>query len=55
VQEQISENGGFIGVNYKEGNKWNRNAYQKCNRGKNCEEYGNVYIYYTGYYEWLMC
>jgi hypothetical protein len=30
---------------YKEGNKWNRNAYQKCRRGKNSEEYGNVCIF----------
>ena len=35
---------GFAGVSYKEGNKWNGNAYQKCNRGKNSEECGNVCI-----------
>jgi hypothetical protein len=34
----------FAGVSYKEGNKWNGNAYQKCNRGKNSEECGNVCI-----------
>jgi hypothetical protein len=44
VQQPISENGSVTGVSYKEGNKWNRNAYQKCNRGKNGEEYGNVCI-----------
>jgi len=44
VQPPISENGSFTGVSYKEGNKWNRNAYQKCNSGKKGEEYGNVCI-----------
>jgi len=44
------EKGSFTGVSYKEGNKWNRNAYQKCNRGKTSEE---TCAYNTGYYDWL--
>jgi hypothetical protein len=41
-------------VSYKEGNKWNRNAYQKCNSGgggtvKNMEKC----VCNRGYYEWL--
>jgi hypothetical protein len=35
ISAGISENGSFTGVKYTEGNKWNRNAYQKCNRRKN--------------------
>jgi len=34
VQQPISENGSLTWVYYKEGNKWNRNGHQKCNRGK---------------------
>ena len=44
LQQQISENGNFTGVSYKEGNKWNRNTYKKCNQEKTSEEYGNVCI-----------
>jgi hypothetical protein len=36
----------------KEGNKWNRNAYQKCNRGKSVKNM-ETYAYNTGYYKWL--
>jgi hypothetical protein len=44
MEQPISENGSFTRVSYKEGNKWNRNAYQKCYRGKTSEEYGKMYI-----------
>jgi len=44
VQQPISENGNFTGVSYKEGNKWSRNTYKKCNKEKTSEEYGNVCI-----------
>jgi hypothetical protein len=30
VQQPISEDGIFTGVSYKEGYKWNRNAYQSA-------------------------
>jgi len=33
VQQPISGNGNLKGVSYKEGNKWKRNAYHKCNKG----------------------
>ena len=33
VQQPISENGNLKGVSYKDGNKWNRNAYHKSNKG----------------------
>jgi hypothetical protein len=35
ISTAIRENGSFTGVKYAEGNKWNKNAYQKCKRGKN--------------------
>jgi hypothetical protein len=44
MEQPISENGSFTGVSYKEGDKWNRNAYQNCYRGKTSEEYGSVCI-----------
>ena len=54
MQPPISENGSFTGVSYKEGNKWNRNAYQKCNRGKKkAVENVEMCAYNIGWYEWL--
>jgi hypothetical protein len=48
----ISENGNLTRVSYKEENKWIRNAYQKCNRGKTVDIMKTC-EYNTGYYEWL--
>jgi hypothetical protein len=42
----------FTEVSYREGNKWNRNAYQKCNREKKTVNMETC-AYNTGYYEWL--
>jgi hypothetical protein len=39
-------------VSYKKGNKWNRNAYQKCSRGKKLKNI-EMCACNTGYYGWV--
>ena len=49
VQQPISENGNLKGVSYKDGNKWNRNAYHKSNKGG--EDSGGKRAYNATYQE----